>query len=201
MIKKLSKGGGFTLIEITIVLAIVGMLAGILAPALAAHIANSKLRRATEDVKILGTAIGDFYMDMGEWPVWANGTAIGASDTKFRVLKGTGNDPNFGASGFPTLDGASADNLADQLMLNAPAYTTSGRNAWKGPYIEQFREDPWGNKYLVNAEWLWPGSGGEMGNKPVFVLSAGPNKLVETAYNQTGPGMIVGGDDIVFRIK
>lgn len=40
-----------------------------------------------------------------------------------------------------------------------------------------------------------------LGHEAVFVLSAGPNGRVETAFDQAADAFTVGGDDIAARIK
>ena len=89
--------------------------------------------------------------------------------------------------------------FTDQLIDNVPAYSTSGRRAWKGPYLESDQADPWGSQYYANVIYLQ--SIYINATYPSIVLSAGPNKLIETQYSQTGPGITIGGDDIVFRLK
>lgn len=190
--------GGFTLIEIVIVLAIIAVLAGILAPNLTRFVSDSRIRKAEADTRNIGAAIGMMYSDTGHWPIWSSGTATGAGDTKFDILvSNDGTKPAESvSSSWPTTD---SDDIDDQLINNAPNYPTTGRRAWKGPYLESVQADPWGSKYMVNVKFLQPANIG--GTKPVFVLSAGPNKLVETDFQQNGPSLTVGGDDIVFRIK
>jgi hypothetical protein len=40
------------------------------------------------------------------------------------------------------------------------------------------------------------------GQRPaVFVVSAGPNRQLETRFDQVAEGFVAGGDDIVFRIQ
>ncbi len=206
MIKRLKGNGGFTLIEIVIVLAIIAILAGILTPTLTRYVGDSRIRKAEADVQSIAAAIGLMYGDTGLWPVWTAGTVTtGTGDFEILVSNdGEHPDDDAGLSGedaWDTTTKAASDDLDDQLIINAASYNTTvgDRRIWRGPYLEKVLADPWGMKYMVNVDYLKPANVGGAG--PVFVLSAGPNKLVETEFEQTGPSFTPGGDDIVFRLK
>jgi hypothetical protein len=99
--------------------------------------------------------------------------------------------------------------LADQLTGNGPGYamrTVTSAFGWNGPYVStEFRPDPWGNRYIVNIGLVDASSGviNELGQPKaaVWVLSAGPNRIIETPYLQPVTAAFAGGDDIVFRIQ
>jgi hypothetical protein len=98
--------------------------------------------------------------------------------------------------------------LEDHLVKNMPSgltttdttkYATTGRFSWRGPYLEKLSEDPWGNRYLVNIK---NGSPSDTPAKVVWVLSAGPNGIIETKPNDlTDSGPVTGGDDTAVRIR
>ena len=201
--KKFGGTGGFTLIEIVIVLAIIAVLAGILAPTLTRYVGDARTRKAEADTRNLGAAIGKFYADTGNWPVWFSSANMNTNALKYDLLvsaDGARADQATGITGWDeTITGAAKDTFTDQLIDNVPAYSTSGRRAWKGPYLESDQADPWGSQYYANVIYLQ--SIYINATYPSIVLSAGSNKLIETQYSQTGPGITIGGDDIVFRLK
>src|SRR3989338_5377661 len=84
--KKFGGAGGFTLIEIVIVLAIIAVLAGILAPTLTRYAGDARTRKTEADTRNIGAAIGKFYGDTGNWPIWASGSDTTADATKRNVL-------------------------------------------------------------------------------------------------------------------
>lgn len=99
--------------------------------------------------------------------------------------------------------------LEDFLQWNAcelPLKRAGIGFGWNGPYINnQLGPDPWGNRYLVNVGFLdtQAGAGDAEGEArgAVFVLSAGPNQIIETPFSQPVSDALVYGDDIVARIR
>jgi type II secretory pathway pseudopilin PulG len=96
------------------------------------------------------------------------------------------------------------------------SYTGDPQRGWAGPYIASLpKTDPWGNKYMINVRELHAGhllapdfagvhgiSGpGNLPKIAVIVLSAGPNRTIETGAEQQFDNFQAAGDDIVFRIK
>jgi len=53
--------------------------------------------------------------------------------------------------------------------------------------------DPWGNHYVI-----YPASAAPLAR---WVLSAGPNGIVETPFRQDPEHAVIGGDDIGFRLR
>lgn len=193
---------GFTMIEAVITIAIVAILAAILVPMISSNIDSARLSRAQSDVSQLAKAIIQFRQDVDRWPVNRNSIRV-------RLLFGeldNNNDgiPDIGTipPGWPAIPAANRASLNHELVNNgeniAQGTSTVGAVTWKGPYLTEIRADPWGNPYLVNAEWL-----GVLANPlpAVYVVSAGPGRpvAVETPYNGGNPP--AGSDDIIRRIQ
>jgi len=101
------------------------------------------------------------------------------------VLQGDGNIPALlVAAGFDQMTPAAFD---DFLSIDANGCYGS---RWKGPYIARVAADPWGNKYVVNADAFST-------TNPVWILSAGPDGAMDTGVAST----VVQNDDIGVRLK
>jgi len=74
--------------------------------------------------------------------------------------------------------------------------------AWRGPYLDAVRPDPWGNRYMSNVLWLTMPQGADSSGfiRPVIVLSAGPDEEVDTPFDSVG-GFVLGDDDIAYPVS
>jgi prepilin-type N-terminal cleavage/methylation domain-containing protein len=190
--------GGLTLIELIVVLAALAILVAILIPTVISLPEQAEELRAKSDVRAIGEAIQNLHKDLAKWPVYASSPLTPANATLER-LTSAGNAP--GISGAPGtadwINAANSDALDDHLATNrlsdASQYPGTGEFAWRGPYLAEAPADPWGNRFIVNVRWLQPGASPNV----VWVLSAGPNKIIETTFAEPS----LAGDDIGFRLR
>lgn len=200
---------GFTLIELTVVLAVIVTLALILTPSITNFINDSRVARARADTQTIAAAIVQFSKDNGffpQWPAAVNG-GPGTAANKVDLLITDGNVPTAAAA--TTWTTGTTDTLTDQLMTNAPAYTTRTASAtfgWNGPYLSSvLGADAWNNRYMVNIGLIdmtqgTQTSGGAL-KSAVWVISAGANGQIETAYTQPLTTATISGDDIGVRLQ
>ena len=60
--------GGFTLIEIMVVVIIIGLLAAVIVPSVMKRVDDAKVAKAKEDIQSLETALTMYYMDNSKYP-------------------------------------------------------------------------------------------------------------------------------------
>ena len=200
---------GFTLIELTVVLAVIVTLALVLTPSITNFINDSRIARTKTDTATLAAALTQFYKDNGFFPQWSAATAggPGTTSTKVDLLVTPGNTPLVPVPNSWTT--GTTDSLANQLMSNAPSYTLKNATAqfgWNGPYLSStIGADPWNNRYAVNVGLIDTTAGTQttagVTKSAVWVISAGPNGQLETAYSQPLTGAVAAGDDIAVRIQ
>lgn len=85
---KNSAGGGFTLIEMLVVLVIIGLLAGLVGPKLFTKVDSSKVQTAQTQVKMLKGSLETLRLDIGRFPAEAEGLALlnkSPADEKLRA--------------------------------------------------------------------------------------------------------------------
>lgn len=201
---------GLTLVEMTIILSVVAILTAVLVPTVMSHITQGRLLRARQDVRALAGAIVRFYQDTALVPrttdsidgrAGVNVVDMLVTDGGIPALPGNTDDAN------PWVTGTT-DYFSNHLVNNVPGYwlkSAADGLGWNGSYLASTPEaDPWGNRYMVNIVFLDPRPGlidnGEV-KRAVFVLSAGPNGIVELPFEQPVTDVTMAGDDIVHRIQ
>jgi prepilin-type N-terminal cleavage/methylation domain-containing protein len=200
---------GFTLIELTVVLAVIVTLALMITPSVATFISDSRSARARSDCQTILSAVVQFYQDNGFFPSWtlAQKGGPGLTQNRVQLLVSPGNlaredQPSLWTTGVAGL-------LSEQLMTDAPGYslrTPTSQFGWNGPYVSsEIGADPWGNRYVVNIDLIDTsasaiGKGGVV-KAAVWVLSAGPNGIIDTPFGQSILTAALGNDDIGFRLQ
>jgi len=187
-----SSSRGFTLIEIIVILAVISILVAILTPTVLKYIDEARGDRAQSDIATISAMVSDLIKDTGQFP----GAKLDTTPTANTFLCGAG---NVGLPGQTWGTSANCETLANHLAINSPGaatsaddYPSTGKFRWKGPYITNLSEDPWGNGYQINASTLVGGS-----TAVTWVISAGPDGSFQTAVASTA----ISGDDVGVRIK
>ncbi len=216
------RGVATSMIEAVVVLAISAILAYAALLSAMDNIEDARVSRAITDTQEIGIAIHSFMRDTGFAPAFTAGDARTPDDPVFLVLETAGSNPTADeALHWPT-DLQDRDSLENQLIKNRPGnsaipYPRVGEiswaryKGWNGPYVAKMpSSDPWDDKYLVNIQMMTP-QGIEMADSTltmevgqraaVFVISAGPNRVLETRFDQVADSFAPAGDDIIFRIQ
>jgi general secretion pathway protein G len=115
---------GFTLIELIVNMAIIGILAAIAIPAYIAFRDKAKTAQVKSDLKNIQTAMEALAIDTNKWPgpqnvgVTANQEIWDLSASSAGLAKTNGNFPN-----------------------------------WNGPYLKSIPKDPWGSNYFFDPDY------------------------------------------------
>lgn len=204
----MQRNEGFTLLEVTVMVAVIGVLIGLFASSAGDLLHESRVIRTRADVERIAGAIAEFYTDNGFFPRTED------------VRAGRPGSGTIGAliSDAPLAESTEAstwwvesrlDLLAAHLTTNEHGYR--GRDpllstGWSGPYLpEGVQADSWGHAYMVNVFYLDTRNivqeidGTLLG--AVFVISAGPNGVIETPFYQPRDNAALYGDDIGFRLQ
>ena len=198
---------GLTLIEAAIIMVVVFSIVGVLAPTVAATVRNAELAAATTKMGEIRDQMLQCLIDLNFNNFTIDGVKTG---TKTRRLVTDADIPRDRAVTGSTLWQEVVDNatgltdfLDRHMVFNQPrgdvanAYTTTAANYWKGAYFTgPVGPDPWGNRYVVNVEYLGAGAGG--GND-VVVYSSGPDEQIDSAY--TAASLTATDDDLMTLVE
>ena len=122
---KFKHHAGFTLVELMIVIAIIGILAAIAIPNFLSYREKSKISHAESELKGIEIAIMDLALDTNMWP--------------------TGNPAGDSSNGSEHWDLNAA---GAGLVANG-----GGWDGWVGPYLITVSTDPWGNDYFMDEDY------------------------------------------------
>jgi len=147
---------GFTLSELMICIAIIGILAGIAIPSYIKYRERGFIAQATGDLKKLQRAVQDLGHDTGRWPT-KGGTKLMAGEATGIIFDNELWDLSVDEAGLAATDG------------NYPQ--------WQGPYYTEPFQDPWGTNYFMDHDYEING------RRMSAVGSFGPNKCCQNAYD------------------
>ena len=200
---------GFSLIELLVVISILAILALIAIPSSVYFIRKARIGTASQEVKVLAEAIGNFYKDTGQWPAMNGST--GVNNYQYALISGTLASPSpwpAGTSSFQTFASGRTCRFENHLTTNTPSngsggagsttYSTTGTLRWRSTYANSVGDDPWGNAYIAMVCGAHYGGAGGTTYRRAFVISAGPNETIDTPLNSTtaSPVTAFSGDDI-----
>jgi type II secretory pathway pseudopilin PulG len=190
-------------VEVAIVLSVMALLTGVLAPASFDLMAQARDVRVRQDCEGIRHALIALLTDVGRTTL----TTGGPNGFRVDLLVTTAPAP---AAASPTehawtrdADGTGAVDWLDRhLLTNDPAGdaarswplpTHAGSSGWRGAYLHTPPgADPWGHRYAVNVQYLGTRS-------DVLILSAGPDGLLETPYHARN--LAYGGDDVAVLVR
>jgi len=191
---------GFTLVEVIVVLAVILLLTGIAVPLIGGYVEDGRRARAESEVRTISAAVLSFYKDLGNWPTR---NSSGTDNSLYVLTSGdtqVTTNPYLAGHSFATWAAAAQGDILDNhLLRNTPqgasgaAYPTTGSTRWRGPYVAGgVSNDPWGRPYVVNVISGWYAGGASY--KRIYVISAGPDGIINTAYTAQAIDDIAGDD-------
>ncbi len=198
---------GLSLIEATIILAVISVLTSVLAPSINDYIQEAKQARAKKDVETIGTALKVMLRDVGETWVMQDGNGTLSTDPPSHaagnrvdlLVSASGSIPTIGlarSSGSPDWSAAVNDlgiqTLDYHLILNKPSNVAANRYRIATDMTIGF--DPTDGSQF-NSEFAWRGAYLE---GPTGADPWGTRFAVNAEYLAKAPGGAAGNVNDVF---
>jgi general secretion pathway protein G len=171
---KEKESGGFSMIEMVIIIAIIIGLAGVVIPVVSQEVRDSRKAGAIADINRIASALNQYIKDTLFFPTGNQGA------TTFHYLFSDGRMPKNNV--FSSGEGRHINGFLTTNQLGGPR--------WKGPYLHSVTCDPWGNAYVVNVQGFFDPA------ERAVILSAGPDGFISTSPRATSPEQ----DDIMLLI-
>lgn len=125
--RHLERAGGYTLIELIVNVAIIGILVAIAIPAYSTFQQRAKVAQAQADLNTIRKAIETLVVDTGQWP---GHQTIGKTNS------------------------VGANEVWDLSAARAGLTATDGQFPnWQGPYMRSVPRDPWGSNYFFDTDY------------------------------------------------
>ncbi len=169
---------GLSLVEVTIMLLVLMLLTGVLAPSIFDFINDAKWVKVKEDCEAIGLSVARITRDVGPCLKFA-GNQPCTKANRADLLHSDGPAvvaANLAATAVPVVNAANlqtspmnwdtvarGDSIEDQFVSNSPVYSIpTGTSVgplfglgWRGAYLAPpIGPDPWGHQYLVNSAFL-----------------------------------------------
>jgi len=140
----MKKNQGFTLIELLVVITIIGILMGILLPAVGAAFKKAKEARANTEVRAIETAMKAYLQEYGKFPLQVSST----DDQEYNTGK---NAPYPAHKDLISI--LRGQNSKDKLNKNTNPRSILFLEVSEDSLVDGEMQDPWEQVYRITADW------------------------------------------------
>ena len=127
---------GFSLVEIMIVVAVIGMLAAIAIPQVVNQMHKARIHQAEADLTLIASGVNCLTSDTGMYP--------SVEGEPIHYISEPGSTIN------AEVEDLSTPNAG---LLSCPITTNRFGPKWQGPYLQEMPPDPWGRPYFFDPDY------------------------------------------------